>query len=183
MSKQARAPNDTNLDIHYVIPEEGLWNLHIRARREEDTSDSNSSSQYIIQPKRPSGPEWIDRSSFGPRELVNNVPVEPANFDTLHRRPKPPPLPSSHLPPIHASKLLPKLRWANIGYSYHWGTKTYDLVRPKAEYPQDLRKICKDVVASIDWHQVWDGIEDEDWGEQGPDWESWPESYGILTFM
>jgi hypothetical protein len=121
------------------------------------------------------GPEPPDYPPEGPRPLIDNVPVEPSNFDTQAKPPLPP---SSHLPPILASKLLLKLRWANIGYFYHWGTKTYDFTKPKVEYPRELRKICKDVVASIDWHQVWDGADEEEWGEEGPDWEKWPETYG-----
>ncbi|KAF8514056.1 hypothetical protein JB92DRAFT_2920854 [Gautieria morchelliformis] len=186
LSSQARAPNDTNLDIHYHLPAEGLWNIHTSAQVEERTSNNRSSSKYIIEPKRPTGPEPPDYPPEGPRPLIDNIPVEPSNFDTVDTQAKPPLPPSSHLPPIFASKLLLKLRWANIGYFYHWGTKTYDFTKPKAEYPHELRKICKDVVASIDWQQVWDGVDDEEWGEEGPDWEQWPETYepdaGIVNF-
>lgn len=136
----------------------------------------------MIEPKRPTGPEPPEYPPEGPRPLTDNTPVELSNFDTVYTQPRPPPPPSSHLPPVHASKLLLKLRWANIGYFYHWGTKTYDFTKPKAEYPRELRILCKDVVASIDWHQVWEGMSDEDWGEEGPDWETWPETYGMYYF-
>lgn len=180
---QARAPNDTNLDIHYHLPDEGLWNTHVSEYKEELTPDDRTSTKYIIQPKRPTGPEPPDYPPEGPRPLIDNTPVKTSNFKTVHTQPKPPPPPSSHLPPIHASRLLLKLRWANIGYFYHWGTKTYDFTKKKTEYPRELRKVCKDVVASINWHQVWDGVSDEDWGEEAPDWERWPETYGTLVVI
>ncbi|KAF8582644.1 hypothetical protein K439DRAFT_1413026 [Ramaria rubella] len=178
---QACAPNDTNLDIHYHLPAEGLWNIHVAARR-----GGQPNALYIIEPKRPTGPEPPDYPPEGPRPLIDNIPVETSNFEKLLEQPRLPPPPSSHLPPMHASKLLAKLRWANIGYYYHWGSKTYDFTKPKTDYPPGLRKVCKDIVASIDWRQVWDGVDDEDWGKEGPDWETWPTTYepdaGIVNF-
>lgn len=160
-----------------------MWNTHVSGYFDQASSDTGTTSKYIVEPKRPTGPEPPDYPPEGPRPLTDNTPVEPSNFDIVHTTPRAPPPPSSHLQPVHASKLLLKLRWANIGYFYHWGTKTYDFTKPRTEYPRELRKICKDVVASIDWHQVWEGMGDEDWGNEGPEWENWPESYGATVLL
>ncbi|KAG8981785.1 hypothetical protein FRB90_006990, partial [Tulasnella sp. 427] len=29
LENQARSPNETNLDTHYLIPEKGIWNAHV----------------------------------------------------------------------------------------------------------------------------------------------------------
>lgn len=173
LSEQARTPNDTNL----------------RACQEAENSPSDLSSQssekFIVQPKRPEGEERPDYQE-GSRPRIDNVPGDATNFQEECSKPKPPPPPSSHLPPIHASKLIYKLRWANIGYYYHWSSKSYDFSKPKTEYPQYLHDICKRVVASIDWKDVWDNGQEEDWGGAGPDWEEWPDSYepdaGIVNY-
>lgn len=169
--------NGTNLDIHYQVPEEGLWSYYIRSRK--DSRDS-----FMVQPKRPSGSDPLVYSPEGPRPLIQNLPVNTKNFYTIYTEPKPLPSPSTHLPPIHVSKLLTKLRWANIGYYYHWGSKSYDFTRPKSECSDFLKDLCKEIVMSIDWKEVWNitDVPKEDWGEEGSDWESWNESYGASTF-
>ncbi len=69
LSSQARHPNPTNLDTHYFLPEEGLWNAH---------------QDLIVQP-RPADPS---SESTGPRQLVNNTPASSDNFKTMVETPK-----------------------------------------------------------------------------------------------
>ncbi|KAF8507322.1 hypothetical protein BU17DRAFT_78130 [Hysterangium stoloniferum] len=185
LCNQARQPNETNLDIHYHLPSAGLWNTHVLACNSESDVGSDENC-YIVRPKRPTGPEPPVYSPDGPRPLIDNAPLDISHFEDVYSQPKSIPPPSLHLPPTHASKLLYKLRWANIGYYYHWGSKSYDFTKPKTEYPQYVRRICKDVVRSIEWRQLWEGTPAEEWGDYAPDWESWPETYepdaGIVNF-
>ncbi|GJJ12421.1 hypothetical protein Clacol_006663 [Clathrus columnatus] len=179
---QAREVNGTNLDIHYQVPEEGVWDYYARSY------NSSHNDSFMVQPKRPGESDPLVYSPEGPRPLIENIPVNMENFQQIFTEPKSLPSPSMHLPPIHVSKLLTKLRWANIGYYYHWGSKSYDFTRPKSEYPEFLKSLCKDIVASIDWKGVWENanVPQEDWGDEGPDWKSWPETYepdaGIVNF-
>lgn len=133
--------------------------------------------QIVIQPKRPTGPDPPQYPAEGPRPLIDNSPGD-VNFEEEQWKPKLMPPPSSHLPPTRVSKLVYKLRWANLGYSYHWGSKSYDFTRPKTAYPENLQNTCKRIVASVNWRDVWDETKEEDWGEAGPDWEQWTQTYG-----
>ncbi|KAG6878736.1 hypothetical protein C0993_011551 [Termitomyces sp. T159_Od127] len=162
--------NETNLDIHYSQPPQGLWDAWIEARRD-------SGEDIVVQPKatRDSAPE---QEPPGPRRLVNNTPATPDNFSAISTTPKPPPAPSATIKQAHVSELLFRLRWANIGWFYHWGTKQYDFTKGKGAIDPSLRDLCRDAVAAVDWKQVYSG----DWA----DWTTWNESYepdaGIVNF-
>lgn len=174
LSEHARAPNETNLDTHYVLPPEGIWNAHL---------ESDSSSQ-IHAKATPSVSASHDPE--GPRQLVNNVPAGLDNFEALNAVPKPPPAASPNAKPTHPSSLLQKLRWANIGYSYHWGSKSYDFSKEVGAFPAPVARVCKAAVAAINWGEVWGSTQLEGWGEGGPDWDTWADGYapdaGIVNF-
>ncbi|KAJ7632537.1 hypothetical protein FB45DRAFT_912725 [Roridomyces roridus] len=150
LADHARQPNETNLDIHYVLPEDGLWN--------------------------PSGP----------RKLINNTPATLENFSELSATPKLPSAPSGTAQPTLASALIRKLRWANIGWSYHWGTKQYDFAKGKVKVDESLAEVCRKAVNAVDWKQVYGPTDASDWGESGPGWQTWDQDYepdaGIVNF-
>lgn len=160
LSEHAKDPNPTNLDVHYLLPKQGLWNSYLRNPDE------------IIHP-RPAGDS--EPEPAGPRQLINNPPASPDNFQTLHGAPKPPPAPSSTSRPSTCAKLLPKLRWANIGWFYHWGSKQYDFTQGKGEIHPDLRNVCQSAVAAVNWQDVYGN---SDWGGAEEEWRNWGESYG-----
>jgi hypothetical protein len=110
LADHARQPNETNLDIHYVLPEEGLWTVCERAR-------DDPSQDICVQPRASTSelPPAVEEAS-GPRQLVNNTSATPDNFLALSATPKPPSVPSTTVQPTPASTLLYKLRWANIGW-------------------------------------------------------------------
>ncbi len=74
--------------------------------------------------------------------------------------------------------MIYKLRWANIGWYYHWGTKQYDFTKGKGEVDEVLREMCKKAVGSVDWGKVFSEGWDE--GEEEREWERWNETYGQL---
>jgi alkylated DNA repair protein alkB family protein 1 len=46
---------------------------------------------------------------------------------------------------------------------------------------EPFRKVCIEVVRSISWHDVFGSPDVEsldDWGDDGPDWQAWEETYG-----
>lgn len=159
---QARHPNQTNLDAHYLLPEKGLWNTCLISR-------NNLSQDLVVEPRPP-----IDGATpvlSGPRQLISNLPATLENFETIAAEPKPLPVPSTSLKPIKCSSLLSKLRWANIGWFYHWGIKQYDFARGKEEVDARVREICKSAVDCVDWHELYKFSRDmqADWGDCDPD--------------
>jgi alkylated DNA repair protein alkB family protein 1 len=78
---------------------------------------------------------------------------------------------------VPTGDLVPKLRWANIGRFYHWGTKQYDFSRPKVPVHDHVASICKKAVRTINWSAVFDGSEGS-WPEGDAGWGAWTDGYG-----
>ncbi|KAG8969240.1 hypothetical protein FRC03_003765 [Tulasnella sp. 419] len=186
LQAQARSPNETNLDTHYHVPEAGIWNMWTETIRRR-TPDSE---EPIILPRSSPCGSGFRAETPSRRTMINN---EAGSAQSLsYSEPLPNPTPSSTVPPLTLSQAILKLRWANIGRSYHWGTKSYDFSRTLAPFPQDVRDICKNVVINIPWNQVWDEnnssvqISEEEWGEEGRGYADWGEEYepdaGIVNF-
>ncbi|KAG6911483.1 hypothetical protein DXG01_014557 [Tephrocybe rancida] len=173
---QARE-NETNLDIHYVLPRDGLWSTWLASRKDP-------SKDITVHPKAAEDSP-VDQEPPGPRQLVNNTPATTDNFSTISTTPKPPQAPSATIKPAPSSELMTKLRWANIGWFYHWGTKQYDFTKGKGVIDPRLRNLCKGAVAAVDWKQVYTDT-NSNWGEEEADWKTWNETYepdaGIVNF-
>ena len=177
LKDHARYPNETNLDTHYILPREGLWNAHLRSR-------DVGSDIPDVQPKA-SAP-GIDSSiymtsSAGQRQLISNAPASTENIGSLalSAAAQPPMAPSPTAVATSPSKLLPKLRWANIGWFYHWGTKQYDFTRGEIGVAPEIKLLCQSIVRAIDWKRVFRGLHLENDGE---DWVTWTETYGIFVY-
>ena len=184
---QARHPNETNLDTHYVLPREGLWNEYLRVRKHqaEDQEVAPRASLHSTPAADLDSSQSPTTEPPGPRKLIANEAASLDNYEDLASTPKLPAAPSQTIRPISISSLIPKLRWANIGWYYHWGTKQYDFSRGPGEIADLVRGICRSAVGRIPWEQVFreteNGVE-EDWGEEGPDWMHWKETYGRFKF-
>ncbi|KAG1756489.1 uncharacterized protein EDB91DRAFT_1092931 [Suillus paluster] len=169
----ARHPNETNLDAHYILPDEGLWNAHV------------SSDPPLVRTRA-----CIPESSHtkyeysGPRQLISNTPADPANFQSMLHLSKPPAVPSPTVSPASPTALISKLRWANIGWSYHWGSKQYDFTKGKGRIDNDIGAICKRAVCSVNWEEVFGQTDEEGWGDEN--WRTWHETYepdaGIVNY-
>ena len=175
LKDHSRHPNETNLDTHYILPEEGLWNAHLRSR--DPCSDVPD-----VQPKFSALDINLSAyvpSSTGPRRLISNLPASADNVGslTLNAAAKPSMVPSPTATAISPSNLLLKLRWANIGWFYHWGTKQYNFTRGKIDVAPDIKLLCQSIVRVVDWRRVFGGLHLEDNAE---DWETWPETYGSI---
>jgi alkylated DNA repair protein alkB family protein 1 len=135
----ARSPNETNLDTHYLLPASGLWSAA--------TIDSSRST--LISPRAmATSSSTCTSPSTQPsrRTLVSNDPASPETFAVLLATPKLPAPPSTSLTPIPAFELVKKLRWASIGWYYHWGTKQYDFSQVKVPVDEQVTWICKEAV-------------------------------------
>ncbi|KAF7968567.1 hypothetical protein HWV62_30109 [Athelia sp. TMB] len=170
----AKSPNETNLDAHYVVPDDGLWNTYV---------GSEGAEEVIIQPRALVSPERVIAEPTGPRKLISNTAASLETFEALSLAPKPPPPASATVQPASCSSLIKKLRWANIGWNYHWGTKHYDFSKGPGAIDPLIRDMCKRAVETVDWNQVF-GVNDDtnkhsDWGPEGPDWHTWTDTYGM----
>ena len=182
---QARHPNETNLDTHYVLPTDGLWNQYVRSCRGDCVDDEIFPRASPSVTPNDYSDLGTSQETIGPRKLISNDAASPDNYRDLANTPKPSALPSRTLRPIATSSLVPKLRWANIGWYYHWGTKQYDFSRGPGEISGLVRETCKRAVEDIPWEKVFGGdsaatTDDGEWGEGGPDWMHWRDTYGGL---
>lgn len=114
----------------------------------------------------------------GPRQLISNTPAHPENFVDLVKEQKLPATPSSTVRPMTASELLPRLRWANIGWFYHWGTKQYDFTKEKVEPGRIISKLCREIVRSVNWEDVFVNVMSWQKPEIMPEWKTWEKTYG-----
>lgn len=171
LKDHARHPNETNLDTHYILPEEGLWNAYVRSQMETSVPD--------VQPRAPAGGSSEQKSNGGPRQLISNEPASKQNFFKLASAPVAPAPPSPNAHPTSPQSLIPKLRWANIGWYYHWGNKQYDFTRGKIPVSSIFEDVCTRAVKAVPWNDVFNGVsqDDSEWGDE-PRWNSWAESYG-----
>lgn len=184
LCEQARHPNETNLDSHYVLPHEGVWNQCTKSW--SGKGDDMEVFPRATPQRTDAVPDEVTGTETpGPRKLISNEPASTANYVELASTPKPPAPPSQTLHPVAISSLIPRLRWANVGWYYHWGTKQYDFTRGPGEIAPLVRNLCKGVVESIPWERVFGDSEGQaggrgggDWGEDGPDWMDWKETYG-----
>ncbi|KAI0713454.1 hypothetical protein C8Q76DRAFT_731491 [Earliella scabrosa] len=185
----ARDPNETNLDTHYLLPKDGLWNQYLRVRKSE-CEDVDIMPRASLSADAPtSASQQTQGETPGPRQLISNEAASPDNYLDLAQTPKLPAPPSQTVRPVPTSALVPKLRWANIGWYYHWGTKQYDFTRGPGTIDGLVRGMCRRVVERIPWEMVFgtatrDG--DASWGAHGPDWMEWQKTYepdaGIVNF-
>ncbi|KAI0747634.1 hypothetical protein C8Q80DRAFT_687787 [Daedaleopsis nitida] len=194
----AREPNETNLDTHYVLPPDGLWNQYLRVRN-GDCEDVEIFPRAALQSTSSTDSDKVTSAEQnhaqvelpGPRKLIANEAASPENFSDLVHTPKLPAPPSQTLRALPTSGLVPKLRWANIGWYYHWGTKQYDFTRGPGEIAGLVRDVCKSAVDKIPWEMAFQSGEGAqggqmDWGPDGPDWMDWRTTYepdaGIVNF-
>jgi alkylated DNA repair protein alkB family protein 1 len=164
--------NETNLNAHYLIPTSGLWQHHAQSNTE------------LILPKAslPQTDAIFETDKKGPRQRVENHAASLEDLPKLAEELKLEPTPSSSAKPSSATDLLPRLRWANLGHFYHWGTKSYDLSKKPPPIPCEVREFCRRLVAGVNWDDVWRNcVDTQDMeGLSSAEWNSWEESYSQL---
>lgn len=166
--------NETNLHAHYQMPAMGLWAAHLDPQQSLVTPKWTTTSSDVS----------FDVEREGPRVKIDNDPTTEANLAETLALPKLPPRPSQSAQEATAQELLRRLRWVNLGYSYHWGTKTYDFSKSYNPVPDDITRLCKSVTSEIDWHAVWKDCDDlgSDHITES-DWSSWSTDYSELPAL
>lgn len=180
LETHTRHPNENNLDTHYNLPPEGIWDSwkSYKAGLELDSS----LQPPIVETK---ATKDTPHQEGGPRALIDNIAGSVRTYEEMRTMPKSEALPSTTLQSTPLPSIVTKLRWSNIGYFYHWGTKTYEFDRPYIPIPDDIADICKGAVRSVEWHDIWGDRSDQDAGdwEMGtPDWAEWHKTFSKLRF-
>ncbi|KZT61508.1 hypothetical protein CALCODRAFT_463925 [Calocera cornea HHB12733] len=175
LQEAAKSPNETNLDTHYLVPPDGLW----AAAQERPGEEIKPRAAVLHAPET-----GDDDGEKGRRTLIANPPASATSVANL-LTPKVSAASSPNLSPALPAQLLPKLRWANIGASYHWTSKSYDLSRAVPAIPCEIADVCKRAVRAVPWGEVYIPSAGAAAG-QAPGWESWTEDYtpdaGIVNF-
>ncbi|CAG8464511.1 7084_t:CDS:2 [Acaulospora colombiana] len=164
-----RKPNLSNLDTHYVLPKQGIWELHERAYKGQLNEEDD---EFFVPLKATSIEEnterCIDDNESSPILQLKDQKEDSSNINSnmaqclenkessnLNEEKTDPP-PSSTVPILPPSELIRKLRWVTLGYQYHWPTKTYHLDR-RFDFPKDINYLAKAVVRSVDGIGLPDG--------------------------
>ncbi|GAA5887327.1 hypothetical protein JCM6882_002493 [Rhodosporidiobolus microsporus] len=178
--QHARRPNLTVLDKSYHLPAEGLWAAWLAGRgdevvpsfpEEEEGREGTPASSGYETPSTDAGSGMEDARAGRLLEKALSREVSRSREVTVR-------------------ELLPKMRWANVGYYYNWTTKLYEFERGFIPLPPLILRCCRDVVRKTPWRDVFcssDTAEDGDLGGTSvEDWRKWEEDYepdaGIVNF-
>ena len=131
-------PNVTNLDTHFVIPDEGVWNVYetslsseppvLHRRKPEDFITSSDDERYTEPTPSQSAPH--------PPSTATKVKIDPPTTDT------------PFLKPLLPSEAIHQLRWASLGFQYNWSTKEYHLDR-RPPFPTEISDLSQAVVQTV----------------------------------
>ncbi|CAG8450777.1 6123_t:CDS:2 [Cetraspora pellucida] len=141
-------PNISNLDTHYVLPKQGIWELYEKVFN--NILDENDKECFIplkaSSINKNNNVRYVDDDEDS--ILITDPSLESTKSTTTNEK-KPDPSPSSTVSILPPSQLIRKLRWITLGYQYHWSTKTYHFDR-RFEFPQDIGDLTTAVVKAID---------------------------------
>ncbi|GAA5975863.1 hypothetical protein JCM10908_005307 [Rhodotorula pacifica] len=163
--RHAGKPNLTSLDNHYELPSTGLWTAWCNGRGEAEVSkkaplESSATTAYEKDPPQSQGRPMVSQEAEAAAVAGATV-----------------------------SELLPKLRWANVGWHYNWTTKLYEFERGQPPLPPLIYRCCRALARRTPWAIFYgsDGIQPESMPAPiSLDWQRWKDAYepdaGIVNF-
>lgn len=170
----ARPPNASNLDTHYVLPPEGLWNAH-----ERQVTAGHEQREPLVATKHSVLSVRTTGTAPDGRCLIQSEAATMATRDQPDGRDKSEPAASGSVLPEPASSLLYKFRWTNLGLLYHWSTKSYhfeDVLRPDAgksiAVPPRLARISQQLLRAVPPTLV----------PRGQNWQRFEPEAGIVNY-
>ncbi|GAA5921512.1 hypothetical protein JCM3775_003084 [Rhodotorula graminis] len=162
--QHARSPNLTQLDKLYDLPREGLWGAWAAGKGDEVVPRAVEEQEGATGSTGPSsgsqmcaaGPASIGRERDGVESARETVTVR---------------------------ELLPKLRWANVGFHYNWTTKVYEFERGCVPLPPLIHRCCRDLARQTPWDRIFG---DSKTPSRSHDWSTWARDYepdaGLVNF-
>ncbi|WVQ82652.1 alkylated DNA repair protein AlkB [Cryptococcus sp. DSM 104549] len=173
-------PNPLSLSTHYDLPP-NLFDLYSTA---PETTVLPKHMTVPLLASSTSEDRSLENTS---RKLNNTEPASVIGYEEIVARNKAwqGDAPSEKLGEVSVGKLMQEIRWANLGWVYQWSTKSYDFTpETPIPFPRPLADLCSAAVASVPWHEVFEGDSPETRASTG--WESWPDNYepdtGIVNF-
>ncbi|GAA6051661.1 hypothetical protein JCM3770_001217 [Rhodotorula araucariae] len=160
----ARRPNLTQLDRLYELPQEGLWNAWAADRGDEVVKRVVDSSMGCTGPL-PGSSKGCTEGGEGKGGAESAMERE-----------------------ITVAQLLPKLRWANVGWHYDWTTKLYEFSRPFVPLPPLIQRCCRTLGRQTPWQHVFSAVSlgSTEPSKPSQDWRRWKDIYepdaGIVNF-
>jgi alkylated DNA repair protein alkB family protein 1 len=124
LQKYTQAPNSSNLDAHYDVPAEGIWNLYTRSHNRSSYEDD---CELLIKRKSGSTNGQKTSESADPYDASAssnqlNLEMDTKNVGEKLNQTSSQNTASDFLQP---SELVRKLRWVSLGYQYNWSEKVY----------------------------------------------------------
>ncbi|GAA5914461.1 uncharacterized protein JCM6883_004805 [Sporobolomyces salmoneus] len=170
--QNAKQPNVTSLDPHYLLPEEGLWNAWTSGRGYETVEriDLQTAASGVVS----GAEEQVVGKTTSSIESLGST-----STGTIDSKAK----------EVTVGELVPKLRWSNVGYHYNWTTKLYEFDRPFVPIPPLMLSCCRTLARAMPWQHVFPSAEYTGKGESSTSddgWELWKTTYepdaGIVNF-
>jgi alkylated DNA repair protein alkB homolog 1 len=153
LEQWTRPPNVSNLDSHWHLNPDGIWNQLVNWKHSNDPeepiikkrffeqqvemySESTNLEPDTSQPSCKSGSE--EKNAFiidSDTKLLIDKPTDPMSTNKDAK----------------LTKLLPRLRWATLGKQYNWTKKEYhyDLERNPA-FPPLMVELCDTIVSAFE---------------------------------
>ncbi|KAJ3052663.1 Nucleic acid dioxygenase alkbh1 [Rhizophlyctis rosea] len=134
-------PNVTNLDTHFVIPDEGVWNVY-----ESSITSSTPESHVLLRRKPEDFPNSSDDERYTEPTTTPTTPTPPSTTTKILI--DPPTTATPFLKPLLPFEAIHQLRWTSLGYQYNWSTKEYHLDR-RPPFPTEIADISQAVVQTV----------------------------------
>ena len=158
LSAYTRPPNVSNLDTHWHIPKDGLWQQWV------DERVGNNTDVSLVKPRQGSG-EWNEDQQIAKDEERYQLHQRKENHDPNTSQMSAGTIGSSEKLRIHDSDVSPstsdlsrsgclpstlirRLRWVTLGFQYDWFTKEY-VTNSRSPFPTDFATICQTIVAAV----------------------------------
>jgi len=129
LHKYTQPPNLSNLDAHYDIPSDGVWNLYTK---DCDRTDKVRAEGRVIRRNSESPKRQKTLSvSDGDKETSTKKPTENHTSPSMTKNEDDQTFKGSSDEKTSSStstptELVKKLRWVTLGYQYNWTSKVYD---------------------------------------------------------
>jgi alkylated DNA repair protein alkB family protein 1 len=121
LTDYAKLPNLTNLDSHFEVPVDGIFNTYCKNK------------QLLIQPRQfETSTQTIYDQAKPEYKLLIDPPTDPIR----------------NKKPICISKVLNRLRWVTLGYQYNWTAKTYFFDR-SPPFPSYIHSIVTKILHTV----------------------------------
>ncbi|KXN69550.1 hypothetical protein CONCODRAFT_7959 [Conidiobolus coronatus NRRL 28638] len=150
----SKPPYVSNLDTHFTVPANGVWDVYERGHLMQITTDDPD--YYIPLKLDPSKVNDTIKSGSGLKNIETSTATEGFKYNGLNDRNVL--IKHSNLKLLPPDQIIRRLRWITFGYQYHWPSKEY-ICDENHKVPVEFSNLCDAVVKSV--YQVCNPISGE----------------------